>query len=302
MNKKLWVIAAACLILSACGQNKEQASDQPGSGANNQNQTQTTKNPVAPSKPESGTKDPGAVNSSQPPAAEGTKKPSSSPSPVAKKYHMNKVYNIVPNEEGTEKKVVLLTFDDGPKNKEWINSIIDVLDKHQAKAVFFVNGYRINENPDLLKLIHERGQPIGNHSWDHISLKSQPLPKVKKQIEDVQNIVKDLTGEAPVFFRPPFGEGGDVGRKVAKENNLLYMTWSNGSLDWTLKTKDKDTNPDKVINNVLEQLHPGANILMHELPWTVDALDRLLTKLEEKGYGFVDPASISLDSASGTGK
>lgn len=67
------------------------------------------------------------------------------------------------------------------------------------------------------------------------------------------------------------------------------MTWSNGSLDWDKSTKNK---PDKVIQNVLDQLHPGSNILMHELPWTVEGLDELLTQLEQKGYSFVDPRAI----------
>ncbi|MDR0269092.1 polysaccharide deacetylase family protein [Paenibacillus sp.] len=216
------------------------------------------------------------------------------PADVPLKYHMNKAYNIVPNEETGEKKVVLLTFDDGPKKAEWINSLIDTLDKHHAKAVFFVNGYRVKENPDLLKVIHDRGQIIGNHSWDHISLRKEPEAKVKQQIEDVQKIVKDTVGETPVFFRPPFGEGGDIDKKIAKENGLLYMTWSNGSLDWTMKSKGTD-NPQKVIKNVMDQLHAGSNILMHELPWTAEALDQLLTKLENEGYTFVDPRSIELE-------
>ncbi|MNQ90977.1 hypothetical protein D3C85_1063400 [compost metagenome] len=74
---------------------------------------------------------------------------------------------------------------------------------------------------------------------------------------------------------------------------MLYMTWSNGSLDWDMTNKNNDSN--KVIENVLQQLHNGSNILMHELPWTVSALDTLLTKLEEKGYSFVDPNSIELE-------
>lgn len=172
--------------------------------------------------------------------------------------------------------------------------MIDTLDKHHAKAIFFVNGYRVKENPELLKLIHDRGQIVGNHSWDHISLRKEPEAKVRQQIEDVQNIVKATIGEAPAFFRPPFGEGGDVGKKVAKENGLLYMTWSNGSLDWTMKSKGKD-NPQQVIQNVMDQLHVSSNILMHELPWTAEALDELLTKLESKGYSFVDPRSIELE-------
>jgi peptidoglycan/xylan/chitin deacetylase (PgdA/CDA1 family) len=44
----------------------------------------------------------------------------------------------------------------------------------------------------------------------------------------------------------------------------------------------------------MEQLHPGANILMHELPWTAEALENLLTSLEQKGYGFIDPATIDI--------
>ncbi|MNJ63375.1 hypothetical protein D3C77_592720 [compost metagenome] len=69
------------------------------------------------------------------------------------------------------------------------------------------------------------------------------------------------------------------------------MTWSNGSLDWDAKFKNK---PDGVIKNVMDQLHPGSNILMHELPWTEQALDELLTRIEAEGYGFVDPRSISV--------
>lgn len=78
-----------------------------------------------------------------------------------------------------------------------------------------------------------------------------------------------------------------------KKNGMLYMTWSNGSLDWDKSTKNK---PEKVIQNVLDQLNPGSNILMHELPWTVEALDELLTKLEKKGYSFVDPRAIELEA------
>ncbi|WP_036699650.1 MULTISPECIES: polysaccharide deacetylase family protein [Paenibacillus] len=204
-------------------------------------------------------------------------------------YHINKAYNVVPNDDTVNKKVVLLTFDDGPKEKEMIDGLIDTLDKHQAKAIFFVNGYRVKAHPELLQLIHERGQIIGNHSWDHIDLKKESAANMRKQIEDVQSIVKETIGEAPRFFRPPFGSGNDTTHQIADDNELIYMTWSNGSLDWDSKNKNK---PEAVIANVLEQLHAGSNILMHELPWTVLALDELLTQLKQKGYGFVDPRTI----------
>ncbi|PYI55244.1 xylanase deacetylase [Paenibacillus flagellatus] len=201
---------------------------------------------------------------------------------------MNKNYDFVPIDPGGNKKVVLLTFDDGPKEKAQLETILDSLDKHKAKAIFFVNGYRVKQNPELLKRIRERGQTIGNHSWDHIDLKKENEETIRKQIGDVQRIVQDTVGAAPRFFRPPFGSSNDFVKKLAKDEGMLFMTWSNGSEDW-LASNQK---PEGVVKRVLEQLHPGSNILMHELPWTAEALDDLLTKLEEKGYAFLDPDAI----------
>ncbi|MFD1885104.1 polysaccharide deacetylase family protein [Paenibacillus wenxiniae] len=204
-------------------------------------------------------------------------------------YHMNKSYNIVPNEESeaTPKKVVLLTFDDGPKDEKMINSMMDTLDKHHAKAIFFVNGYRIKSHPELLKLIHDRGGIIGNHTYDHIVLKKESKAKVTQQIEDTQTLIEKTINVSPRFLRAPNGATNDTVHELAKKHDMLYMNWSVGSLDWV---NQKD--PDAVITNVMDQLHSGSIILMHELPWTVEALDRLLTKLEEKGYSFVDPNAI----------
>jgi len=212
--------------------------------------------------------------------------------PAEPQYYMNKNYFIKPIDEGADNKVVLLTFDDGPKNGATLARILDTLDKHKAKAIFFVNGYRVKQNPELLKLIHERGQIIGNHSWDHINLKNEPADVVARQIGDVQDIVEELTGERPKFFRPPHGAGSDIVRAAVKEHGMLYMTWSNGSLDWA----DNRNNPDGVIETVLNQLLPGSNILMHELEWTADALDELLTKIGEQGYSFADPRLIELEA------
>ncbi|WP_338551758.1 polysaccharide deacetylase family protein [Paenibacillus sp. KS-LC4] len=218
--------------------------------------------------------------------AEATPLPSEA---AAKLYKMDSVYRFKPLEQATPDKVVLLTFDDGPHNKEVLTSLLDTLDKHKAKAIFFVNGYRVKANPELLSLIHERGQTIGNHSWDHINLKKESAAKVEQQVADVQASVMELTGEAPKFFRPPYGSGNDSVKEIVKNHGMLYMTWSNGSLDWEQKSPG---DPNKVVANVMEQLHPGANILMHELAWTAEALDKLLTQLEDEGYGFIDPATI----------
>ncbi|MBB6690135.1 polysaccharide deacetylase family protein [Cohnella xylanilytica] len=238
-----------------------------------------------------------APASAAPPASPSGSSPSSENEAPEKTYKMNKNYDIVPiDKEKTPSKVVLLTFDDGPKSEETLKPILDALDKHHAKAIFFVNGYRVKEHPELLKEIDARGQTIGNHSWDHIKLGREKAETIRKQIGDVQDIVKETTGKTPAFFRPPHASGNADARAIAKEYGLLYMTWSNGSLDWEMsgtKIKDKTS---AIVKNVTGQLHSGSNILMHELPWTGEALDPLLTELEKRGYSFVDPALVDAGS------
>ncbi|MEK4112325.1 peptidoglycan/xylan/chitin deacetylase (PgdA/CDA1 family) [Paenibacillus sp. DS2363] len=290
------LIIAASLLLSACGTAEEKTSDNStpaGESTTTVQEEQGNSNPTETGEPgtgvpESSTED-STVTEEEPESSEKV----STEEKVEKTYHMNENYYIKPNDEASPSKVVLLTFDDGPKEEKMITSLIDTLDKHNAKAIFFVNGYRVKSHPELLKLIHDRGQIVGNHAWDHEDLKKMSNAEAAKQVTDVQKIVKDTIGDEPQFFRPPFGSGNDALKAAVKKNGMLYMTWSNGSLDWDKSTKDK---PEKVIQNVLDQLNPGSNILMHELPWTVEALDELLTKLEKKGYSFVDPRAIELEA------
>ncbi|NOU97588.1 polysaccharide deacetylase family protein [Paenibacillus sp. LMG 31456] len=308
MNMKLTTLFAALLIITttACSNNTSTpaASQQPSptvptaQGSTTINTPQSTDQKPIPEKQTGAVPIPPIVDSKVPAAGKepnASNEQAAAPQTTTKLYKMNpKSYDIVPIDPATtDKKVVLLTFDDGPRNKEVLEGILNTLDKHKAKAIFFVNGYLVKQKPELLKLIKERGQTIGNHSWDHIDLKKEGKDKIDQQVEDVQKIVKELTGSAPQFFRPPFGSGSDELRAKVKQENMLYMTWSNGSLDWEMSAKKND--PNKVISNVMEQLRGGSNILMHELPWTEKALDSMLTQLEEKQYGFVDPELIEVN-------
>ncbi|MGE6578878.1 polysaccharide deacetylase family protein [Paenibacillus xylanexedens] len=290
------LIIAASLLLSACGTAEEKTSDNStpaGESTTTVQEEQGNSNPTETGEPGTGVPESSTEDSTTKEEEPEPSEKVSTEEKVEKTYHMNENYYIKPNDEASPSKVVLLTFDDGPKEEKMITSLIDTLDKHNAKAIFFVNGYRVKSHPELLKLIHDRGQIVGNHAWDHEDLQKMSNAEAAKQVTDVQKIVKDTIGEEPQFFRPPFGSGNDALKAAVKKNGMLYMTWSNGSLDWDKSTKDK---PEKVIQNVLDQLNPGSNILMHELPWTVEALDELLTKLEKKGYSFVDPRAIELEA------
>jgi len=291
MRKPALALAAAMLLMTSCGQGADIRMDGSGSddaGAANETSRPEAVNTADSEAGESGeSEDPGSSQEE----TENDGDDETAAVPAAPQYRMNGAYRFEPIDESANSKVVLLTFDDGPKDRAILEQMLDALDNHQAKAVFFVNGYRAVKQPELLELIHERGHTIGNHSWDHIDLKKENEETVRDQIGRVQQLVEETIGETPKMFRPPFGSGGDYVRGIAEEFGLLYTTWSNGSLDWDSSTKNK---PDAVIENVLDQLHSGANILMHELPWTAEALDKLLGKIEEAGYGFLDPALIEI--------
>lgn len=244
--------------------------------------------------------DPGPAGTPEEEAPPSASAPTADPSAGAQpepvfRYRLNKAYDVVPiDPDHTDKRIVLLTFDDGPKDAETLSALLDALDRHAAKAIFFVNGYRVEQHPELLREIDERGHAIGNHSWDHLALGKEEPDVIREQIGRVQEAVRELTGKTPRFFRPPFASSNEHVRQIAQEHGLLFMTWSNGSLDWDLgNVKDK---AQAVIDNVMEQLRPGSNILMHELPWTAEALDRLLSRIREEGYGFVDPHEIETPS------
>ncbi|MGF7030438.1 peptidoglycan/xylan/chitin deacetylase (PgdA/CDA1 family) [Paenibacillus mucilaginosus] len=281
----------AAILLASCQGAAPSASGVPGSPVKPSagQPADAGSQPVQDAVPASPQPAPGSTSAAPPPPAAA---PEARPEAAVKRYKMNpRTYDIQPVEgSGAPAKAVLLTFDDGPKDRDVLESLLGTLKRHKAKAIFFVNGYRVRQKPELLKLIHEQGHTVGNHSWDHIDLAKESADSVKRQIGDVQKEVEALTGEAPRFFRPPFGSGGEAVRAEAKTQELLYMTWSNGSKDWEMTTQKND--PQKVVTNVLEQLRPGSNILMHELPWTAEALDTLLTRLAGQGYHFADPAEL----------
>jgi len=286
VKKSLSVLSAAAvlsLIVSACGGGSAAPSSVPAAVSPSPSTAPSTASPSA---------------SAATPAPTPTPVESESVSPTpqaAYTYRMNSNYDIVPIAEDGERKIVLLTFDDGPKAEETLLPILDTLDKYQAKAIFFVNGYRVKQKPELLKLIKERGQIIGNHSYDHVDLKKETNESIDYQLSEVQKQIKELTGSAPVFFRPPHGSANEHVLAVAKQLGMLRMNWSNGSLDWQLDLPKSALTAQKaaaVKDNVFKMLHKGSNILMHELEWTAAGLDDLLAALQAEGYSFVDPNAI----------
>lgn len=182
----------------------------------------------------------------------------------------------------TEKKIAL-SFDAAWGADDFEN-IMQILDKHNVKVTFFMTGGWVEANPECVKELVERGHDLGNHSEHHYDMTTISKDEKISEIVSVHNKVKELTGYEMFLFRPPFGAYDNEVINTIYKNNYYPIQWSVDSLDW------KDYGADSIINTVCnhKQLGPGAIILCHNgAKYTVQALDTMLTNLEEQGYQFV---------------
>jgi len=191
-------------------------------------------------------------------------------------------------------KVILLTFDDAPRGENTYK-ILDTLDKYDAKAIFFVTGYYAEKNKDLIKEIHERGHIIGNHTWTHPNLNTiDNLEESKNEINKLNDLIYEIIGEYPQYFRPPYGalNKNEYAKQVLVDNNMQSMNWSLGSRDWEIIAPERY---NELIKEVTNNVYSGANILMHDIEITAIALDEILNKLKNEGYLFVLPTEVIIE-------
>ncbi|MBQ3329891.1 MAG: polysaccharide deacetylase family protein [Ruminococcus sp.] len=178
------------------------------------------------------------------------------------------------------KPMIALTFDDGPAvDQDCGDRILDVLEKYNAKATFFMLGCNAGEEPDNLKRKVSLKMEIGNHTWNHTHYGGEVTA------EDVRmgsNGIYDACGQFPTCFRSPGGmTTGTILTECAAENMAVYY-WSIDTQDWS--SRDADAVYHAVVDNVKD----GDIVLMHEIYGsTADAVERMVPELIEKGYQLV---------------
>lgn len=180
-------------------------------------------------------------------------------------------------------KQVALTFDDGPD--ETITPIIlEHLDRYNAKATFFMLGYRVEAHPEIVKQVHEAGHEIGNHSWNHPQLTILKPASILEQIDKTDEAIEAITGFAPILVRPPYG---DVNQKVIDTVPGILINWSIDTADW------RDRDADMIMQQVEDKIDEGSIILMHDTyATTAEAVELILAKYTEEGYEFVTVSEL----------
>jgi len=186
------------------------------------------------------------------------------------------------------KPMVALTFDDGPV-VGITDKILDILEENNARATFFVLGWRLGdkEKQEILRRAVAQGSEIANHSWSHGLLPGQNYVSVRYEIKNTNKAIVDIIGVQPHCFRPPGGQYTYEGMRVTRENDMVIVLWSQSGNVYEIDPKKIAQNVEKQIvdGDVLED---GDIILLHDTHYNmIDAVKIIVPKLIEEGYQLV---------------
>lgn len=183
-------------------------------------------------------------------------------------------------------KVIALTFDDGPNNNTTVQ-ILDILEKNNVVASFFVIGNNVNEETaPIVKRAYDMGCEINNHSLTHSNMTSFSEEELLSEIKQTSDKVEEITGEPTHFFRPPYiAVDGDMFSAIA-----LPFICGYGVNDY-----DNKVTADQRYEGVMDVAEDGAIILLHDMygnTQTVEAVEKMIPELLEQGYTFVTVSQL----------
>lgn len=182
----------------------------------------------------------------------------------------------------TEKKVVALSFDDGPVAENTLQ-ILQLLKNNSAEAAFFFIGSRIVGNKIILKQAYDDGHLIGNHTFSHHFWFD--MFSAKTMLADMRMMDKamhSVIGKTPKLFRPPYGVTNPNLKKAIVRGNYIPVGWSIRSMDTVIKDEKK------LLNKVVSKIKPGAVFLFHDSSnATVAMLPTLINHIRASGYEII---------------
>ena len=185
-------------------------------------------------------------------------------------------------------KQIAITFDAGWEFKN-TEALLNLLDKYNIKATFFVRGLWVKEHPDLAIEIVIQGHALENHSLTHGHMNTMMDVEVKNEISQTTDIIKETTGYVPYLFRPPFGEYDERILRILKSEGYNYtILWTVDSHDWAQELNGVKITKDYLVNRVLDNASNNGIILMHVGGYeTINALQEIITGLKSEGYELV---------------
>lgn len=187
-------------------------------------------------------------------------------------------------------KLIALTFDDGPRSST-TNRVLDLLERSGGVATFFLVGYNIPDNAEVIKRAAAMGCSIGNHTKDHKILTKCSADTVKAQVNGVNSLLRDM-GIEPTLFRAP----GGAFKGVKDQIGMPLIQWSIDTEDWKFKdashkgrsAEERTADLNRIADMVFSQAKGGSIVLMHDIyDFTADLCEIVIPGLVERGFKLV---------------
>lgn len=160
---------------------------------------------------------------------------------------------------------------------EYLDGMLEILDKYDVKTTFFVGGTWAVKESDMLEKIYEKGHEIGNHGYTHKDQDKLNREQNQKEILTTHNIVKDLLNIDMNLFAPPSGAYSKTTVEVASSLGYQTIMWTRDTIDW----RDKDA--DLIYSRAVKDAKGGDLVLMHPTEKTLEVLENIIITLQEKG-------------------
>ncbi len=189
---------------------------------------------------------------------------------------------------GPNRKMVALTFDDGPDGVI-TPAIIDILAEKQVKGNFFFLGSEVIKHPDVVKKAYDKGNLVLSHSYNHVDLTKLAKEDIRIEIEKAGATIKTIIGKEPAILRTPYGETNAQVAEISREEGNSIVLWSIDTLDWSQKEAGN------IVKNVTDNVRNGDIILMHsdsEKIETKKALPLIIDALQERNFEIVDLGTL----------
>jgi peptidoglycan-N-acetylglucosamine deacetylase len=169
---------------------------------------------------------------------------------------------------------IALTFDDGP-DPVATPGVLRLLAAHGVRATFFLIGQRAKQHPDVVRAIAAAGHEVGNHTWRHRNAWFLSPAAVAREITEGARILGEIAGRSPRLYRPPWGIVNVAALATARRLGLATVLWS------IQHEGLRPRPPAAQLRHVVDRLHDGAIIDLHDAPGLPGAPERLLAMLPD---------------------
>ena len=185
-------------------------------------------------------------------------------------------------------KVVALSFDAAWGNED-TQQLIDILNKYEVNATFFLVGDWVDKYPESVKALADNGNEVMNHSSTHPHMAQLSAEQIQTEVNTCADKIEAVTGTRPTLFRCPYGEYNDTVVSTINGLGMHVIQWDVDSLDW------KGLSSDEITSRVLTRVQPGSIVLFHNAAeHTPEALAGIIEALIADGYSIIPISQMIL--------